>query len=867
MIYSQKKSMESSAELLIILQYLVEYLFGSFSWSIEDQVGRPNFGQYLLTFLCNFSRINSSILYKSATHGFSHFENDTFSKKKLKNLVFLCQNTQKIEEFILFKKTLPEATSFLHNFSTIAMSFIQTFSENKLFSEKINELFLEHFVYFEKNEEEINNKSNQILLKDLFLNSFAEFLKQIWNLTQTKKDENPSSIQLMKKLRYNILNNFAVELFISLKSLKIFNLCNNSKYEVNLHSSLLLQIINEKITRTPVNQILKSTTKQMIKNCLEHSYNLLENFEKKDERKTEFYDNIFFQRFIIFLNKASLKMPTLVRNTIENSSNGINGLVQCSLNWPDDVAKLSAIFFISKLAKRQYSDIVLNINEFFKVILQLIFKFIHKNNASNPSVLKKDINKSTKRVKESNKKNLPSFLATLDKKWQLSSDELKSTGLLKEEAVRLSINILSNFFAGFGDLSEPFISPSVSLVSLLFETYIKSKPVQERSTIRQRLEKSVENFIDQICVNIDFRICLKHSLNLIASSQEFFSVEVFSNTSQIVNRIIQGMNSELFAEKKEVLNQTLLNGLDNLCVLLVDTQSLTASSMTSLEDHLQYFEKGLKEKLNHAEVSSNEIKFKNLWIEAYLGFALKCNENELKTFFIEIKNWSLSEANSKSGESELFKKILENKKRQIIVEILNKLIKKISFMGLSLYEEVLQFYVEYQSEIVGLSRLTNKPGTEIPNEVDKHIIQNIRKKSNASSENDEILEEDLSDLEDDPKLTENVSLGKRRGSDISPSNQKNYYEWRLYLIESVQLEIFILESLKLLFENDEGSFMDAFKFENLSSQLIKIVSHFRLPGHRDRNVFFFETFVFPVISSLLKLVRGIQFFYKYKLLV
>jgi hypothetical protein len=732
-----------------------------------------------------------------------------------------------------------------------------------MFSEKINELFLEYFIYIENEEtlEEINSTKND--MKQLFLLTFAEFLKNVWRLVPLEQNKT-MEVLTVNKLRNNIFKSFAVELFMALKSLKNFNIEPNSPAQVSTHCSLLLNIINDKIIRTPVNQVLKKSTKILISNCLEHCSKLLQ----RNDPESKSSDDLTFQRFIIFLNKSYSKMPSLVRKSIETSPNGMEGLIECSLNWRDDVGRLSGLFFISKLSSKSNEDIIMNINEIFQATNQLLVNFISVSHGSLVSKNNSFGDKSLKRLKGDQKSPLSSFLTKLTKQFGLENLKNQTPDSLKEEAIRICINILSNLFKGVSGLAEPFIFSSLMLSSLLIEQYVKTKPADQKLLIQNKLKKSIGDLVDNISSEVDFRICLKHALTLIESGKQYFSFEVFSNASLLVKKIIKGMSGELFAEKKNVLHMTLLNGLENLSSLLIENHLKRADSYSSMEEHLSLFCQKILEKKNQNEVSSGETIFKNLWTDAYLGFALKCNEEELKEFFKEIKKWALKDtSNNSDPKNKLNSQLMIIQKQKIMVEILNKIISKISFMGISLYEEVLQLYVDFQDRVIELSKLVTTREEDISaklsqmlNPVEKELEDVI------VNSNENLLENDLSDFEEEESQIEEAEeienkplLGKRGDSITTNSNESII--WKVFIIKNFEFETLILDSLKLLFENDEGSFMDAFKFEGISSQLMKLVSTFRISDQKEQNLCFFENCTFPVISSLLKLVSG-NLFYK-----
>jgi hypothetical protein len=350
---------------------------------------------------------------------------------------------------------------------------------------------------------------------------------------------------------------------------------------------------------------------------------------------------------------------------------------------------------------------------------------------------------------------------------------------------------------------------------------------------------------------------------LIESGQKYFSFEVFSNASLLVNKIIKKMDNDLFAEKKKILHKTLLNGLDNFSLLLVDNHLRRASSLSSMDDHLTRFYEELIEEKEKNEFTSNETIFKNLWIEAYLGYALKCNEKELRDSFIEVKRWSIQEiSNSNNSKNKLHSKLVLVQKQKIMVEILNAIISKISFMGISLYEEVLQVYVDFQDRVIELSKLTHENDRNVYENLFKTLTPNNQQSKEENQELDEeILDHDLSDIEELSERKDKPVLGKRSDNHLKQESSESI-NWKVYIIKNFEYESLILKSLKLLFENDEGSFMDAFKFESISGQLMKLVANFRISEESQMNLFFFQNCAFPVISSLLKLVSGKTFFSK-----
>ena len=866
MLYSLKRGYSSTFEFLLVLQYLLESLSPAFQghrFGFRDE--SLAMGQFLLSFLCNFSRIVSCHSAKgkaSIAEHVSEFPNDPFSKKQLKSLIFLSVNNRNLDPFVFFLSPTQQSKFSRNSFLDLALVFIEKVSRNKLFSEKINELFIEHLVYAETGQQESQSLTPDVEgPKEFFLNSFGEFLKNVWKLVPGAKTDKSARVKAVRLLRHNICTSFAVELFVTLKSLPFFSLSTSSK---SSQCALLLQVINDKLLKAPVSQILKRCCQQLIHSFLDELPKLLLKQRSLSDCAAMSADDLVFQRFVIFLNKCYSKMATLVRGAIDSSRGGMDAFVRCCLDWNNHVAKLSGLFFLSKLSLKGHEDVLFNINSIFKSVLQIVGGLTLTMLGDNPRL---DPNgKGLKRLKGSQQVTMASFVRAKSSEWNLEISALKQKRPVREEAVRVSLGVLSNLFRGVSELSEPFVAPSLALSSLLVEEYVRSKPIDQKQGLSQKLRRITDSLIESISSGIDFRLSLKHALILIDSSREFFSFEVFSNATHLVNNIIQKLDADLFAEKKEILHKTIVNGLENLNSFLVNERLKRASACDDLTTALDRFYKTVQESQQRTESSTVAARFKTLWIEAYSGFALKCNEKELKGFFIALREWAETDllgGGSTDQASRLRSKLYLVQKKQILVEVLNKIISQISFMGISLYEEVLQMYMDFQGAVIQISKLITIRPADVPEKLFEILEPKGSEMEAVGVQSDRsLLEEDLSDFEqepddqnpNEPPQSENL-IGKRR-TNLVQSNSKKSPIWFAFVVQNFEYETLILESLKLLFDHDQDSFMDAIKFETISTQLMLVVSEFRVSRERPNNLGFFEMCVFPVISSLLKLVGG-----------
>lgn len=311
--------------------------------------------------------------------------------------------------------------------------------------------------------------------------------------------------------------------------------------------------------------------------------------------------------------------------------------------------------FQTKFIKKSFAIINLlvrkNQNFAFKVLLKIdklaqkCFKLV--NNLED-IIVQFEIYKLLSRIAKSKDDNFLHIYNDLCQNFlsfsQMNIPKISEVETLVEAFSDTFLEFFMNLVLSFGNMVEPFIK-DIFLVS--------TEIIKLNSTAHSKIIE----LLSLIAANVEFRIAFKHIDECVEYSVGNSSIQLFEIVSVFTKKTIHKIEFDTFAEK------------NNLIFSLI--------------------EKSIGQVFNFELLESQAVYFKQIWIDIFLEFALKCNEQQLQRFFAIFQKNSFKKMSIR--QSLLHKEFLLN--------IFHHLVEKLGSFSMVLYGEMFEFCISLIQEI------------------------------------------------------------------------------------------------------------------------------------------------------------------------